>query len=92
MEVQDFQNFDGSEDEAEDAAELEAHLYSKIYYQNEETSADDSSGRPSQRDQTSMSLYTETKVRALKQFAYYSEDLNYGLVDLFQPNFDQGTE
>ena len=63
MDVQDFQNYDGSEDDAEDAAELEAHLYSKIYYQNEEPSADDSSGK-SQPDQTSMSLYTETKVRA----------------------------
>jgi hypothetical protein len=61
MEVADFQNFDGSEDEAEDAAELEAHLYSKIYYETEETTTAEASGPPT--NQTSVSLYTETKVR-----------------------------
>ena len=52
MEIPDFLNVDCSEDEdAEDAAELEAHLYSKIYY--EDTVGD---------VETSVTLYTEAEV------------------------------
>lgn len=52
MEIPDFLNVDCSEDEdAEDAAELEALLYSKIYY--EDTVGD---------TETSVKLYTEAEV------------------------------
>jgi hypothetical protein len=52
MEIPDFLNVDCSEDEdAEDAAELEAHLYSKIYYEDAVGDVD-----------TSVKLYNEAEV------------------------------
>ena len=56
MDFPDYLNVDCSEDDADDAAELEAHLYSKIYSEEEEQGTDATQAT------TSVRLYTENEV------------------------------